>query len=262
LLFSATWKPDIQKIASDYCPNSIKINIGNQEVSVNQSVSQKFISFSDQNDHFDKFFDIISELNKNKEKTLIFCAKKHGASKLHDKIKNKNITVGQIHGNVAQNKRESVLADFTSNKILFLVATDVASRGIDVSDISCVINYDFPSDEIETYVHRIGRTGRAGKTGDSITFIGKNEDYDMMMKLKKILDKGKQEIPECIQHYLNFSKQEVAKLKLAQKEDRKKQQATRMEAAKIFREHQNKNKNKNDKKKSPKFQPMSKMKNK
>jgi hypothetical protein len=84
----------------------------------------------------------------------------------------------------------------------------------------------------------------------------------MMMKLKKILEKGNQEIPEGVQYYLNFSKQEVAKLKLVQKEERKKQQATRMEAAKIFREHQNKNKNKNDKKKSPKFQPMSKMKNK
>jgi superfamily II DNA/RNA helicase len=151
-LFSATWKTDIQKIASDYCPNSIRINIGNQDVSVNQSVSQKFISFSDQNDHFDKFFALISELNKKNEKTLIFCAKKHGASKLHDKLKNNNIKVGQIHGNVEQKKRESVLADFTSNKLLFLVATDVASRGIDVSDISCVINYDFPSDEIETYV--------------------------------------------------------------------------------------------------------------
>jgi ATP-dependent RNA helicase DDX5/DBP2 len=234
-MFSATWKPEIQLIASKYCPNAIKINIGKHEILPNDKIDQKFISFSNAEDHMEKFLSLVKNLNEKKEKILIFCSTKHGAKKLCNKLAQLNIFSGELHGNIEQKKRELILQKFKSSHILFLVATDVASRGLDVNDISTVINFEFPKEDIEDYVHRIGRTGRAGKKGQAISFIGMNENIEMMVELKSILEKQKKPIPECVRHYTNMSPSQVKQLALAQKEERRKKQEFKMERIKMSR---------------------------
>ena len=103
-------------------------------------------------------------------KVLVFEETKHKANKLCEKLNDNGITTDQIHGNKSQNARQRALGDFKLGKIKVLVATDVAARGIDVSDVTHVINYQLPM-TYDSYIHRIGRTGRAGKRGKAFTFV-------------------------------------------------------------------------------------------
>jgi ATP-dependent RNA helicase DeaD len=105
------------------------------------------------------------------ERTIIFCNTKHMCQRLSDDLQNKGMTVDCIHGDIRQSQREKVMQTFRQGKLDVLIATDVASRGIDVDDVDCVINYDVP-EENEYYIHRIGRTGRAKKKGVSYAIIG------------------------------------------------------------------------------------------
>ncbi len=105
------------------------------------------------------------------ERTIIFCNTKHMCQRLSDDLQNKGMTVDCIHGDIRQSQREKVMQTFRQGKLQVLIATDVASRGIDVDDVDCVINYDVP-EENEYYIHRIGRTGRAKKKGVSYAIIG------------------------------------------------------------------------------------------
>eukprot|EP01080_Neovahlkampfia_damariscottae_P000694 gene694-8946_t len=240
LLFSATWKKEIQKIAEDYCPKSVKVNIGKFDISANENVEQNFLSFKEESDRYQQLLVIIKELNQKKSKTLIFCGTKHGAKKLNQKLQKEGFKSAEIHGNINQKKRDAALSDFKNNEIHFMVATDVASRGIDVTDINTVINYEFPREDVESYVHRIGRTARAGKSGTAITFLNDNEDYDMMMELKKILDKDNLKIPDCLQYYLDLTLKQVSDLKKSQKLARKQKNIERIENSKKRRENLNK----------------------
>ena len=108
--------------------------------------------------------------NVDLEKVLIFEETKHRASRLCEKLQKKGISSDQIHGNKSQNARQRALDAFKSGKVRTLVATDVAARGIDVSDITHVINMEVPQ-TFDSYIHRIGRTGRAGKIGKAFTFV-------------------------------------------------------------------------------------------
>ena len=241
-MFSATWKPEIQKIAEDYCPNSVKVNIGKFDISANENVEQKFIPYQVEEDRYSKFLKLIKELEEEKSKTLVFCGTKHQAKKLNQKLQEAKFKSSEIHGNVNQTKRDAALSDFKSGKVMFMIATDVASRGIDVSDINTVINYEFPKEDIESYVHRIGRTARAGKKGTSITFLNDNEDFDMMSELIKILKKDNIEIPSCLQYYLDLTKKQIQDLKNSQKLERKKKNQEKMENIKRRRENMKKKK--------------------
>ena len=116
--------------------------------------------------------DILHELLTQPEfsKVLVFGRTKHGVEKLSQLLAQRGFKTESIHGNTTQSKRERALSGFKRNQIQVLVATDVAARGIDVDNVSHVINYDIPT-TYEDYVHRIGRTGRAGKGGKALTFI-------------------------------------------------------------------------------------------
>ncbi len=105
------------------------------------------------------------------DRVMIFCNTKHMCQRLRDDLQGRSYSVDCIHGDIRQNQREQVMQKFRDGKLNVLVATDVASRGIDVDDVDCVLNYDIP-DENEDYTHRIGRTGRARKKGVSFTLIG------------------------------------------------------------------------------------------
>ena len=118
---------------------------------------------------------------ENPDLAIVFCRTKHGAEKLAKKLHADGIECREIHGNLAQNKRERVMKNFRTGKFDVLIATDLASRGIDVADISHIINYDIPEDP-EVYVHRVGRTARMGAAGKAFTFVahgpGRRTDQD------------------------------------------------------------------------------------
>jgi superfamily II DNA/RNA helicase len=121
---------------------------------------------------------LVQELKADRELALVFVRTKHGADRLVKQLARTGITAVAMHGNKSQRQREQALSRFESGKVDCLVATDVAARGLDVAGISHVINFDPPEDR-EGYVHRIGRTARAGATGVGITFVGSEQARDM-----------------------------------------------------------------------------------
>src|SRR5439155_14426811 len=123
---------------------------------------------------------------ENPDLAIVFCRTKRGAEKLAKKLHSDGIECREIHGNLAQNARERVMKNFRTGKFDVLIATDLASRGIDVADISHIINYDIPEDP-EAYVHRIGRTARMGATGKAFTFDTK-EQGDELTKVENLIN--------------------------------------------------------------------------
>lgn len=165
LLFSATIDDRVEGIAHTFMNNPLKISVKTGATA--QNVDQDVVRLSGS----DKI-SVLKELLKQQrfQKVLIFGRTKYGVEKLSVTLSQNGFSVGAIHGNKRQSQRQRVLTDFKTNRINILVATDVAARGIDVKDITHVINYDQP-DTYADYIHRIGRTGRAGKTGRALTFV-------------------------------------------------------------------------------------------
>jgi ATP-dependent RNA helicase DDX5/DBP2 len=132
-------------------------------------------------------------------KLLIFTTTKKKADLLEYDLRKKGYPARAIHGDKTQNQRDWVLAEFKSGKSPLMIATDVASRGLDVKDIRTVINYDFPP-QLEDYIHRVGRTGRAGEKGIAFTFFTENESK-MANKLIEILRKTNQHVPPKLEEF-------------------------------------------------------------
>jgi ATP-dependent RNA helicase RhlE len=130
---------------------------------------------------------LLSQLIKNRavDSSLVFSRTKHGANKVVKKLDKEGIKAEAIHGNKSQNARVKALEGFKSGKINVLVATDIAARGIDVEELDLVINYDLPN-VAETYVHRIGRTGRANASGEAISFCDA-EERDYLKQIEKLI---------------------------------------------------------------------------
>lgn len=166
LCFSATITPTIEALINDFMrdPKTVSVRTGETSSSIDQDVI-----FTKGKEHK---LELITELlNQDEfEKVLVFGKTKFGAQRLADTLTKKNIPAVAIHGNKSQSQRQRALNDFKSDRVKVLVATDVAARGIDVSDVSHVINFDQPM-TYEDYIHRIGRTGRGGKTGKALTFV-------------------------------------------------------------------------------------------
>jgi len=164
--FSATISHNIEKIIREFTKNPAMVSIKTRDTS--QNVEQDIIRVGQGRSKLD----ILNELLGRKElnKVLIFGRTKHGVEKLSRILQRNGFRVESIHGNKSNSQRQKALGMFKDNRIRILVATDVAARGIDVSDISHVINYDTPS-TYEDYIHRIGRTGRWNKMGAAFTFV-------------------------------------------------------------------------------------------
>jgi len=174
LLFSSTFSDEIKRIINNFMINPVFIELNKEKPSVKTVRQSAYIVKENEKQ---RCLEYILK-HKKPSLTLIFCSTKLKSNRLHWNLA-KFYNIGLIHGDLSQNQRERVLADFKSKRIPYLIATDVAARGIDVKDISHVINYDMPND-IETYIHRIGRTGRAGALGDSITFVTPEEIPDLL----------------------------------------------------------------------------------
>jgi ATP-dependent RNA helicase RhlE len=169
LLFSATFSDDIRKLAKTICVNPVEIDVAPRNSTV-EAISQKLYHVAKEH----KSALLCHLLGKNNEQTLVFSRTKHGANKLAKQLNKAGITAAAIHGNKSQNQRTLALANFKQNKVQVLVATDIAARGIDIDLLAQVINFDLPHVP-EDYVHRIGRTGRAGASGVAISLVSADE---------------------------------------------------------------------------------------
>ena len=174
LFFSATFPEKIARWANKLLDRPVKVRVSPRNQSV-KHIDQR-IWFVEKSQKQRSLTQILAD--DEVTRAIVFTRTKRGANNLAEKLKRKGIDSAAIHGNKTQNAREKTLLAFRRNRIRVLVATDVASRGIDVEGISHVVNYDLP-DEAENYVHRIGRTGRAGAEGIAISFCGRHERREL-----------------------------------------------------------------------------------
>jgi len=181
LLFSATLPPQIQKIADAQLKNPVRVEIGE----TNQ-VATTIVQDTRKLNPEDKYPQLLKELQEREGTVIIFVRAKFGTEKLAAKLRKSGHTADAIHGDLEQRKREKVLAAFREKKHRILVATDIASRGLDIPHIEHVVNFDLPQAP-EDYIHRIGRTGRAGAEGHAVSFITP-EDRIKWNAIQKLMD--------------------------------------------------------------------------
>ncbi len=184
LFFSATMPKEIRVLANTILYNPEKVEV-TPVSSTAETIDQK-VFFVNKTNKINLLFDVLS--NEDIKNVLVFSRTKHGADKIVRALKKNNITAEAIHGNKSQNARQNALNSFKMQKTRVLVATDIAARGIDVDELQYVINYDIPNIS-ETYVHRIGRTGRAGSLGSAFSFCQSDErpflkDIEKLIGLK------------------------------------------------------------------------------
>jgi len=173
LFFSATLDGEAGRVARSYTRDAAVREDGPSTRRASDNVEHRFLSVA----HEHRIDALVAELRRDRELTLVFVRTKHGADRLVKQLRARGVEALAMHGNKSQRQREQALARFESGDVDTLVATDVAARGIDVTGISHVINFDPPADS-ETYVHRIGRTGRAGAKGVGITLVSPAEHGD------------------------------------------------------------------------------------
>ena len=176
LFFSATMPDEILKLASTILrPNPVRVEVAPQSTPI-ERIRQELYRI-DKRRKGALLKELLAE-HPEMKKVLVFCRTKHGADKIVRVLEKAGIKCAAIHGNKSQNRRQEALGNFKCEQIRVLVATDIAARGIDVDDVSHVFNYDLPN-EHETFVHRIGRTARAGKDGVAISFCSPDEESDL-----------------------------------------------------------------------------------
>lgn len=191
LFFSATMPPEIVKLSRSILHNPVKIQV-NPESSTVDAIQQK-LYFVDKGNKKNLLVDILKD--KEIKSALVFTRTKHGANKVTKLLKGHNISAEAIHGNKSQGARQLALSNFKDQKTRVLVATDIAARGIDVDELQYVINYEIPNIS-ETYVHRIGRTGRAGLNGTALSFCDAQEK-EYLRDIEKLIGK---KIPVIDEH--------------------------------------------------------------
>lgn len=189
---SATWPAGVRRLASSYMSNPYQVFIGSLDLAATHTVTQ-IIEIMDEEEKFNRIIRFAKHEMKENDKAIIFCGRKDRADSLSCEFAMEKINCQSIHGNREQSDREQALADIKSGDVNILIATDVASRGIDIEDITYVVNYDFPRN-IEEYVHRVGRTGRANRTGISLSFMTRS-DWGSAAELIEILKEADQVIP-------------------------------------------------------------------
>lgn len=192
VMTSATWPTGVRRLAESYMKDPIQVNVGSLDLAAVHTVTQQ-IMFVEEDDKEAALFDFLYNMEPT-DKVIIFCGKKAVATHITTELCLKGIQCQSLHGDRDQSDREAALEDMLDGTVNILIATDVASRGIDIKDLTHVVNFDFPR-HIEEYVHRVGRTGRAGKTGIALSFVSRN-DWAHAAELIKILEEANQEVPQ------------------------------------------------------------------
>lgn len=199
LFFSATMPKDIVELSRKILGDFERVTIKPEQATA-EKVEQGVYFVSKQNKP-KLLVHLLQE--RPQDSVLVFSRTKHGANKIVKKLGQANIRSAAIHGNKSQTARQKALGDFKDGKLKILIATDIAARGIDVEELSLVINYDLPNVS-ETYVHRIGRTGRANASGIALSFCDK-EERPYLRDIEKLI---KQEVPRMPEH--QFTDEETA----------------------------------------------------
>ncbi|MBN2867178.1 MAG: DEAD/DEAH box helicase [Flavobacteriaceae bacterium] len=194
-LFSATMPKEVARIAKDFMTEPLEVTVGNKNESTSNVTHEYYlVNARDRYQALKRLADANPDIF-----SVIFCRTKRDTQKVAENLIEDGYSAGALHGDLSQNQRDLVMKSFRNNQIQMLVATDVAARGIDVDDITHVINYQLP-DEIETYTHRSGRTGRAGKTGVSMVIVSKSE-VRKIKSIERIIkrDFDKKDLPDGMQ---------------------------------------------------------------
>ena len=242
LMFSATWPPSIQKLAMEFLVRPVKVTIGSQDLAASHSVAQT-VEVIDEFARNDRLVELLRTHHKSRaNRIIIFVLYKKArprlprrprsssgalharasfeastgadvqeAPRVEAMLQRKGFKAGSVHGDISQESRNAAVAAFKAGDVPLLIATDVAARGLDIPDVEVVINYSFPL-TVEDYVHRIGRTGRAGKTGASHTFfVGKN-DKAKAGELVNVLREAGQAVPKELMAFGTAVKKKESKL--------------------------------------------------
>uniref|UniRef100_A0A8D3BB93 RNA helicase n=1 Tax=Scophthalmus maximus TaxID=52904 RepID=A0A8D3BB93_SCOMX len=192
VMTSATWPTGVRRLSKSYLKNPMMAYVGTLDLAAVDTVEQTVLIVQEEEKKA-YVFDFIRNMLPL-DKVLIFVGKKIVADDLSSDMCLQGMAVQSLHGDREQCDREEALKDFKDSRVRILVATDLASRGLDVHDITHVFNYDFPRN-IEEYVHRVGRTGRAGRSGAAITLVTR-ENWRMAAELIPILERAGQEVPQ------------------------------------------------------------------
>ncbi|XJO71100.1 hypothetical protein BDV3_000673 [Batrachochytrium dendrobatidis] len=190
LMWSATWPKEVQALARDYQKEFIQVNVGSMELSASHNITQ-IVEICPSHDKRHRLYKLLEDIMSNADqKTIIFTGTKRTADDITRDLRHDGFPALAIHGDKKQQERDWVMQEFKSGKTPILIATDVAARGLDVKDVKFVINFDFPNN-IEDYVHRIGRTGRANNKGTAYTLFSP-DNFKSARDLVKILEEAGQ----------------------------------------------------------------------
>lgn len=190
MFFSATMPIEIEKLANNILNNPVKVVVS--PVSSTVDIIEQEFYYVDKNNKVNLLVHLLQ--NKDIASALVFSRTKHGANKIAKQLEQSGIISEAIHGNKSQNARQLALSNFKDKRTRVLVATDIAARGIDIDELSHVINFDLP-EVSETYVHRIGRTGRASHGGTAISFCSHSEK-PLLISIQKLIGKKIKEIED------------------------------------------------------------------
>ncbi|KAG8444894.1 hypothetical protein GDO86_009885 [Hymenochirus boettgeri] len=188
LMTSATWPDGVRRLAKSYLKDPMMVYVGTLDLAAVNTVTQQVLVIPEEEKR--AFVSHFIDSLKPQDKVIIFVGKKLVADDLASDFSLQGIPVQSLHGNREQCDREQALDDFKKGNVRILIATDLASRGLDVHDVTHVFNFDFPRNT-EEYVHRVGRTGRAGRTGESITLVTR-KDWKVAAELINILERSNQ----------------------------------------------------------------------
>jgi len=207
-MFSATWPKAIQRLAASFLSDPIRVSIGSKDLAGNPNVTQ-IVEVINSDQRFDRLEVLLNSYHADgKNRILVFTLYKKETTWLENSLWNRGWNVASIHSNLSQSRRIEALKAFTTGKVPLLIATDVASRGLDIPCVEYVINFTFPQ-TIQSYVHRIGRTGRAGAKGISHTFF-MLQDKNHAGSLVNILKETNQTIPpQLLQFNCTVKKKEL-----------------------------------------------------
>ncbi|CAO1633720.1 unnamed protein product [Jaminaea pallidilutea] len=199
-MFSATWPAAVRGLAETFMSDPVRVTVGSDHLTANRRIEQRVEVLEDNRAKERRLNSLLRELGagprgkNSKDKILIFALYKKEASRIEENLRRGGHAVAAIHGDMTQPQRMASLESFKSGETPLLVATDVAARGLDIPAVTTVVNVTFPLTADE-YVHRIGRTGRAGKTGVSVTFFTA-EDKAHAGELQRILRDADQPVPD------------------------------------------------------------------
>jgi translation initiation factor 4A len=196
-VFSATMPPDMLEVTKKFMKNPLKILVKNDELTLD-GIKQFFIAIDREEWKVDTLMDLYQAITVTQ--VIIYCNTRRKVEHLAECLSARDFTVSQIHGDMDQRERTTVMSNFRNGKTRVLIATDIIARGIDVQQVSLVINYDIPKEK-ECYIHRIGRSGRHGRKGVSINFITRY-DVPRLKEIESFYSTEITEMPMTIADYL------------------------------------------------------------